>query len=429
MHKKITTAFILSLALIPSLSFAKPLFSDFAFTKSINLTEQVTTSSDLVISLDEVALHGINDRFSNLAVYNQRNEEKDFQVFFEPAGRMGELTVLDVSSQKNKDLEPSFIADKSIHTYFTFDEKIDRKDPSWVLIDLGQTVRVNRAEVFVSEMSRVHDIEIYGGLDKDNLEKIVSKRSFNWRTDFRSDEIRYLKVYLSGTRIELREIRLSQSPNGKLYTTIEPKEKLKLYYGGETDFILYTQRVTEEIDTDTNGILGKQKWNTFYTEDADDDGVANYNDNCPFTRNRNQTDSDGDKAGDACDNAPKKKNYDQSDIDKDGVGDIIDNCKLKPNPKQKNADNDIFGDVCDIAFNPQDPKEATPIDNTFHNSDSNTPHFYILVIILLVVFLGILGYYVASGKWSGLAKEMEEKEKKSKEKKTDKKKATPKKKK
>ncbi len=59
--------------------------------------------------------------------------------------------------------------------------------------------------------------------------------------------------------------------------------------------------------------------------DADNDGVANVNDNCPTVANPDQRDSlDGDLFGDACDNCPANANPDQRDSDGDGQGDICD---------------------------------------------------------------------------------------------------------
>jgi len=55
--------------------------------------------------------------------------------------------------------------------------------------------------------------------------------------------------------------------------------------------------------------------------DSDNDGYADYLDNCPQTYNPSQTDSDGDKVGDVCDNCVVIANTDQRDSDQDGVGD------------------------------------------------------------------------------------------------------------
>jgi hypothetical protein len=60
--------------------------------------------------------------------------------------------------------------------------------------------------------------------------------------------------------------------------------------------------------------------------DADDDGVPDDIDNCPYVANANQRDRDGDGVGNACDNCRKVANADQLDTDGDGVGDA---CETK----------------------------------------------------------------------------------------------------
>ena len=71
--------------------------------------------------------------------------------------------------------------------------------------------------------------------------------------------------------------------------------------------------------------------------DADGDGVADSDDNCPNTPNPDQLDSDGNGVGDACD-----------DSDGDGVPDLVDNCRGKPNANQTDSDGDGIGDACEV---------------------------------------------------------------------------------
>ncbi len=72
-------------------------------------------------------------------------------------------------------------------------------------------------------------------------------------------------------------------------------------------------------------------------EDADEDGVADDEDNCPIDPNPNQEDTDQDGEGDACD----------VDDDNDTIDDTVDNCQFDPNPDQTDTDGDGAGDACD----------------------------------------------------------------------------------
>lgn len=72
--------------------------------------------------------------------------------------------------------------------------------------------------------------------------------------------------------------------------------------------------------------------------DADNDGIPNSSDNCPFVKNPDQKDSDKDGIGDACNQAIDK--------DRDGWADKLDNCPNEYNPDQKDTNGDGIGDAC-----------------------------------------------------------------------------------
>ena len=80
--------------------------------------------------------------------------------------------------------------------------------------------------------------------------------------------------------------------------------------------------------------------------DQDDDGVPDFDDNCPSTVNPDQIDTDTDGLGDLCDNCPEAPNSDQQNSDGDIFGDLCDNCPDITNPNQADEDNDGIGDAC-----------------------------------------------------------------------------------
>lgn len=80
--------------------------------------------------------------------------------------------------------------------------------------------------------------------------------------------------------------------------------------------------------------------------DDDADGHPNCCDICPLVANPDQADADGDGVGDVCDNCPGHHNPTQIDTDADGLGDLCDNCPSVPNPGQEDCDADGNGDAC-----------------------------------------------------------------------------------
>lgn len=86
------------------------------------------------------------------------------------------------------------------------------------------------------------------------------------------------------------------------------------------------------------------------SSDTDNDGVPNFEDNCPTVPNPEQFDTDSDGFGNKCDNCFQRPNVDQSDGDNDGVGDICDNCPRVSNSGQQDADDDDIGDVCENPY-------------------------------------------------------------------------------
>lgn len=101
-----------------------------------------------------------------------------------------------------------------------------------------------------------------------------------------------------------------------------------------------------QTDTDGDGI-----GNSCETiDDADKDGVADEDDNCPDDANLGQEDSDGDGTGDACEEESACTSGDENDCDGDEIADEDDNCPAVSNKDQKDDDSDSVGNACDPDF-------------------------------------------------------------------------------
>ncbi len=163
--------------------------------------------------------------------------------------------------------------------------------------------------------------------------------------------------------------------------------------------------------------FGGNKVDFFSFNDVDEDGILDYQDNCPINSNSGQEDSDGDGNGDVCDLCPGFNDNldgdndtvpdgcdvcpgfdDLSDFDEDGFVDGCDNCLVDSNPDQADSDADEIGDACDNC-----PEHYNPGQEDSNGNDVGDPCDYIcgdadgdrLVNILDIVCL--LNYKYKSG--------------------------------
>jgi len=355
MKKLMTVSALILTTLFAGNTFAekKPAISEYAFEKNILVKN---AGEEVKVPLDKEILKNTKQNFSNFAIFDELNQNVDFELFLENFKKLDDIKVLDVSSMREVEgtqARKSDIADDNHFTVFNFSERIDRTNPSWALLDLGKAYPLSRIEIFFPSKSRVKYLEIKAGNSVDDLKTIVAKKLtkpvYNKLT-ISTPAYRYIKVLFWGVNVRVEDIRITTADNGFVYFTPQKGKKYSAKYGNDNlNFFEFKNRLTEPKDVQNIAYFSKQKWNKRVKPDLDDDGIKNTEDNCPFVANRFQKDSDEDGIGNACDNAPEAMNFDQTDTDHDGVGDVVDNCELYPNPDQANKDGDEYGDVCDGA--------------------------------------------------------------------------------
>ena len=387
MKKFAILAFFLGGVFCTPITFAsvRPAPIDFAFEKGI-IVPSNAIEQEFAIPLDNEILNNTDERFGNFGIYSKENEALPFSLFYENFSRVDDAKIVEVSSSKQGN--PSDMLDDNQLTGFQFNERIDQNDASWVILDLGKLKPLNRAEIFVPQGMNIRYMQIEAGKTIDDMKSVVSKRTFQWRTEFTSNPVRFVKVSFWGVNVRILDIRFTTSRNGMAYFTPQEGGSAKILYGGtKADYLSFESRLSEEKNIINIANLTRQKWNPIFIEDYDKDGISNEEDNCPFHANKGQKDSDKDRIGDSCDNAPNTRNITQSDLDGDGIGDIDDNCKLVKNIDQKDSDGDHFGDACDNA-NIEDSSATTNNSPQINNSSkSQIPVF--IGGILFVIFIGI----------------------------------------
>jgi cytosine/adenosine deaminase-related metal-dependent hydrolase len=129
--------------------------------------------------------------------------------------------------------------------------------------------------------------------------------------------------------------------------------------------------------------------------DADGDGIADGDDNCPRVFNplralwgSTQPDADGDGLGDPCDDTPLP-----ADLDGDTVANAADNCPFDANTPQDDGDADGKGDTCDFCPDVANPggvcPEAPPVVTSITDIQTGTIATGTRVTIEDVVVTGV----------------------------------------
>ncbi|MBS2099842.1 BNR-4 repeat-containing protein [Carboxylicivirga linearis] len=172
-----------------------------------------------------------------------------------------------------------------------------------------------------------------------------------------TDKSRTLKGMVDEIRVWTVERSAEEIANSKYIKLNGDETGLAGYW----NFDDQAETATDLTSDANHGVInGGSYVSSFVMQDTDQDGIADFDDNCPMVANPDQADMDGDGIGDVCDD----------DRDGDGIPNDIDNCPDVPNPDQEDLDEDGIGDVCDPEL-PSDLNFAMKLPGGSDGSQSN----------------------------------------------------------
>lgn len=378
-------------------TFALPKSIDqYLYERPVELKKILEDSTEVVVTFPSEVLNNLESNVSNILLLDDKNNSIDFDVFYDDDfSYLKQFEVLNLSSGKGDPIE--HLLDNDPFTQYRFDEKVDQRNPSSLLIDLGRIIPLSRVQVTAKTAPPIRTIEVLGGVAQTRMKPILSRRSFSANDFYISSEgVRFLEFRFWGVGVEIYDIKIYKGLEGALKFTAEPETRYRVLYGGKPQYKAYENQVFEFFEGDLERSLGNQKLSFFIADDIDGDGIPNEEDNCLAIKNKSQKDSDEDGFGDECDNAPSHKNHNQLDQDKDGIGDVIDNCPTIPNKDQLDSDEDGFGDVCDAFLN--EVKPSLDKDEDLDPAKKDAQSKWVFNIVLLLIVLGVTLYFLIQTK-------------------------------
>ncbi len=372
-----------------SIVFASTEISQYGYEQRLQLAP-VSTPTKIGVDLPLETRQAITPKFSNIQVYNARNETVPFDLFFARSERVTVIDEMTVSSVK-KDNDPTNLLDNNRLTDFTFDERVDGSDASTILVDFGREIDLHQVKIWTPNNHHIKGMQLRVGADAKRLKTVRAKTSFKSTIDGHFPRTRFVEISLWGPTITVDDILFYERPQAAVYFEAQPGMSYRILFGNPTvNLFRFNTILRHRPDVDVMAKLSPISFNKLASTDIDGDTIDNPVDNCPFIPNKNQKDSDEDSHGDKCDNVPKQKNYDQSDVDRDGVGDIIDNCKMAENPGQYDADKDGIGDACDTT-----EKAGTTAAKTSGATDKSTSSLLWLGLALMLC-LAVGGWFATN---------------------------------
>lgn len=364
-----------------------PSLEHYHYYRNIQMPPQ-SEETTAVVYPDFDFLQSVRDDFSDVQIVNQLNDEVRYDLAIREGGYLKQVRVIGTSSNKDGASAGVLYDDDALTTY-TFDESIDREEPSWALFDLGRLVPLRQITLYVPDNASVWTFQVKAGTTRDNLRTVIGERSLQVHTTFTVPPLaRYVWIGFTGRNLKVDDVLFFAHEQAQISFPVQPEESYRIFYSSpELTSIRFRKKTGTFVEGGYEAILSREKENDQFPKDFDQDGVQNEEDNCPYEANARQEDTDEDRIGDVCDNAPKLKNTNQYDSDRDGVGDVGDNCPFEKNSGQADRDRDGIGDICDEIDRVESDEEYLENSKGFSFPPMTPLNATVLGLAVLAIFL------------------------------------------
>jgi len=422
-------SFILSL-LFTSTAGAEFSLGEWSYYKDI-ASGATFEDENVEIDLDDLLLTQVQDLLRDIRIIDNDNEEIPYEVEGEVVRNKSltaDIKEVLIDGENISSYNTRYLKDDNKKSY-TYIPASDISNEVSFIFDLGEETTIDRVVFFnYDPFSTWYAVEVEASNDYENWNVVRSRiedkhQTWLWYGFPRETTYRYFKVILDVRgALKMNEIMLLTRNNSTLNFVANEGKRYKLFYGNHRASLPEYGAVnfTEEFGI-TKVKLAKQKKNTKFETDSDNDDIFYIKDNCPYTINRDQLDKDNNGIGDSCQEGEFYKEQEVSsesktgtgikkeeeskemdkiikdltlgqtqvnDRDADSVSNLFDNCPDKYNPSQLDSDQDGIGDVCDVLKEKEDYSK-------------------ILITILIVICLFII-FSVGKLSYNSLDKNLED---------------------